>query len=31
MITSRGVEGPLDLAIEVLSPSTMKRDHVRKR
>ena len=31
IVTSRGVEGPPDLAVEVLSPSSRKRDRLKKR
>lgn len=31
IITARGVEGPPDLVVEILSPSTMSKDYTRKR
>lgn len=31
IVTSRGIEGPPDLAVEVLSPSSRKRDRLKKR
>ncbi len=31
IVTSRGIEGPPDLAVEVLSPSSQKRDRLKKR
>jgi Uma2 family endonuclease len=31
IITKRGIEGPPDLVVEILSPSSLKRDKVRKR
>jgi Uma2 family endonuclease len=31
IVTSRGIEGPPDLAVEVLSPSSRKRDKLKKR
>ena len=30
-MTERGVEGPVDLAVEILSPSSIRTDRERKR
>lgn len=31
LLTERGIEGPPDLAVEILSPYSLRRDKVRKR